>query len=283
MAEPVPTQKVSVNFAMDKAAKRRYAGITTVIIVVLVGSVILIRRKQVEDPNKRAVEIEERKASAQKAPEVVGAGGNGVSVAVAQDQVGQDDVFLQSMQNFQHEQQEQRKAAEVQQREALDKAREDGLRQGQVVPGQRPPGVAPDGTATNQNQMQGPLQPEYVARTPRYDYSTQAWMPAGGGRVRPGYQTGEMWPSDPAKHSEIETRYWEGFTSALVVGVNGTDNTYIERLKQDTAGTKGSFGVKPQRVIEVSVPNVKTPAQPQPGSTWGGWITVTPETKPDGR
>lgn len=274
MAEPTKPQQVTINFAQDKVKKRRFAAIAGTIVVVFLAVIALKRKSETANPVTRAVEAETRKANSQAPPEVAGPGNTKAPMDQANVAPGADDVFLRSMQDFSKQEAEQKKAsaeaAKVQKEQDIQKARMEERQRATA-----PPSVGADGTPLPAGQQVAP----FVPPPPRYDYNTSAWMSAGAARIRPAYQTGELYPSDPTRHKEFEDGYWKGMSSPLVVGLNADQNTAIQRLKQDTAGVKGGLGVRgvPSRQIQSNMPSVRVQRPASGGAShWGGWIVVTP-------
>lgn len=274
MAEPTPMQKVTTNFSQDKAAKRKFLSIAGVILIVFLGAVFLKRRSQTENPVTKAVESEQRRADQQTPPAVQGPGDTKTPMDQAANASGVDDVFLRQMQDFDRQQKEQKKADDQRSREQQNQA----IQQARMEERQKattPPSVGPDGTPLPAGQQVQTMIPP----PPRYDYESSAWMPAGSGRIRPAYQTGALYPSDPNKHQEFDQAYWDGLKSPIVVGLDSESNAAAARLKQDTSQIRGGLGTRSNqdRVIQTNVPNVNVRRQSGgDASHWGGWIVVTP-------
>lgn len=273
MAEPTKPKKVTINWAMDKVGRRKYLSIAGAVVVLFLGVVFVKHRRQKENPVTRTTEAAKKAAEGMAPPEPPGPGNANVPMdQAANSGQGADDVFRQAMQDFHRQEQEQRKQAVLAQQDQQERA----VQQARAEERQRAtaqPSVGPDGTPLPAGQQA----PTTIPAPPRFDYETSAWVPSGQGRVRPGYQTGALWPDDPTRHQTFEDAYWNGMRSPMVVGLNQESNLASQRLKQDTQSIQGSVGVRGARqAVSVPVDTIRAP-QRSSASHWGGWIVVTPQ------
>jgi hypothetical protein len=286
MPTPVPSKTVKPSFGSDKAKKQKIAFAFGVAIVAIVLVFFIKKRKTVEDPVKTRQAKAELQATenAKDAPAPMGMQPGGE--AMAPGAPGADDPFLKQMQDFKNQQQAQqadlKKAEDARQQQELQAARQQGTeaqRNQQGVPSS----VGPDGTARQGGAAgQGQQVPEKNPAPPYAGYDTTSWIVTQAGRVRPAYETGEMYPVDPQQHAAMEQRWFNSFASPMVVGLDSNENAAMTRLKADTAGVQGSIGTgAPGLVVRGRVPEVKASRTPQGDAAhWGGWITVRPVDEP---